>query len=230
MIWALVTSVKPIIPLYIFPSPQSLLNSFITLSKNGILFSSIMSTLTRTILGVLVASIIAIPLGIIMGWFESVDHMFKYIIGILRPIPPIAWIPFAILWLGVGFTSQIFIIVIGCIFPILINTYDGVKRTEQILIESAQTLGASQRDILTKVILPSALPHIVTGLKVGMGIALMCTVAAEMVGADTGLGKLIMTSASLTNVSDAMVGMICIGLMGIIFDYLFSQFEEYIYW
>lgn len=184
----------------------------------------------RTVSGVLVAAAFAIPFGIIIGWFDTVDQLFKYIIGILRPIPPIAWIPFSILWFGLGFVSEIFIIFIGCVFPILINTYDGVKRTDTILIESAQTLGASKWQILKKVVLPSTLPNIITGLKVGIGIALMCTVAAEMIGTNSGLGYLILNSASLLNVSDAIIGMLFIGLLGILFDYIFSEAEKLIYW
>ena len=158
------------------------------------------------------------------------DSLSSYVISILRPIPPIAWIPFSIFWFGIVTAPAIFIIFIGCVFPILIYTIDGVKRTDKVLIESAQTLGADDKTVLTKVILPSAVPPIVSGLKVGVGIALMCTISAEMIGSSSGLGYLILTATNLFDTGTTVVGMLVIGLIGLVLDYVFGLIEKRVFW
>ncbi len=134
------------------------------------------------------------------------------------------------MWFGIGTAPAIFIIFIGCVFPILIYTIDGVKRTDKVLIESAQTLGADDKTVLTKVILPSAVPPIVSGLKVGVGIALMCTISAEMIGSSSGLGYLILTATNLFDTGTTVVGMLVIGLIGLVLDYVFGLIEKRVFW
>ena len=124
----------------------------------------------------------------------------------------------------------IFIIFIGCVFPILVYTMDGVKRTPKVLIEAAQTLGAKPLDILYRITLPSALPYIVSGLKVGVSIALMCTISAEMIGSSSGLGYLILTATNLFDTGTTVVGMLVIGIIGIVLDYLFRKAQDQIFW
>lgn len=165
-----------------------------------------------------------------LGWYSKLETLCSFVISILRPIPPIAWIPFSILWFGIGTAPAIFIIFIGCVFPILIYTIDGVKRTDKVLIESAQTLGADDKTVLTKVILPSAVPPIVSGLKVGVGIALMCTISAEMIGSSSGLGYLILTATNLFDTGTTVVGMLVIGLIGLVLDYVFGLIEKRVFW
>ncbi len=230
ILWAILTTYTGIIPSYLIPSPQAVWTAFINLLSNGTLINDTISTLTRVILGFAVAAIVAIPLGIIIGWSKTASNLSSFVIGVLRPIPPIAWIPFAILWFGVGLGSAIFIIFLGSIFPILISTADGVKRTDKVYIESAYTMGANQIQTLKKVVLPAALPNIITGLKVGIGIGLMCTVAAEMIGSSNGLGYLILTATSMLDSASAIVGMLTIGLIGLGFDYFFRRAERQINW
>ncbi len=228
--WALLTTYTGIIPSYLIPSPHDVFVAFETLLFNGTLVSDTLDTLTRVFLGFIVAAAVAIPLGIIIGWSKTVENYLSFTIGILRPIPPIAWIPFAILWFGLGLGSAIFVIFVGSVFPILINTADGVKRIDKVYVESASTLGANQYQTLRKVVVPAALPNIITGLKVGMGIALMCTVAAEMIGSNNGLGYLILTATSMLDSASAIVGMLTIGLIGLGFEYIFSRMERKINW
>jgi len=197
---------------------------------NGTLIQDTVDTLSRVILGFIVAAIVAVPLGILIGWSETVENYLSFIIGILRPIPPIAWIPFAILWFGLGLGSAIFIIFVGSVFPILISTADGVKRIDKVYIESAYTLGADKFQTIKKVVFPAALPNIITGLKVGMGIALMCTVAAEMIGSNNGLGYLILTATSMLDSASAIVGMLAIGVIGLTFEYIFTRMERKLNW
>lgn len=230
VIWAILTTYTGIIPSYLVPSPSEVWNAFINLLNNGSLIKDTLSTLTRVLLGFVVAALVAIPLGILIGWSKTARDSSSLVISVLRPIPPIAWIPFAILWFGVGLGSAIFIIFLGSVFPILINTADGVKRTDKVYIESARTMGASSMQTLTKVVLPAALPNIITGLKVGIGIGLMCTVAAEMIGSDNGLGYLILNATSMLDSASAIVGMLFIGLIGLSFDYYFRRMERSINW
>ena len=230
IIWALLTTYTGIIPSYLIPSPHDVFVAFEDLLMNGTLISATFETLTRVLLGFIVAAAVAIPIGILMGWSKTAENYLGFTIGILRPIPPIAWIPFAILWFGLGLGSAIFIIFVGSVFPILINTADGVKRIDKVYVESAYTLGANQYQTLRKVVVPAALPNIITGLKVGMGIALMCTVAAEMIGSSNGLGYLILTATSMLDSAGAIVGMLTIGLIGLGFEYIFTRMERKLNW
>lgn len=230
VIWAILTTFTGLIPSYFLPSPSEVFESFESLLMNGQLFSDTSLTLMRVVLGLAVSALIGIPLGILMGWSKTFKDLSSLLMGILRPIPPIAWIPFAILWFGVGLESAIFIIFVGSVFPILINTMDGVKRVDKVLLESAYTLGASPSQALRKVVIPASLPSIITGLKVGVGVGLMCTVAAEMIGSNSGLGYLIFTSTSMLDTGSAIVGMLIIGIIGLSADYLFSRVEKEVSW
>jgi NitT/TauT family transport system permease protein len=146
---------------------------------------------------------------------------------LLRPIPPLAWVPLALAWFKIGLASMVFIIALGAFFPILLNTLDGVKSVKRNWIESAEILGANQRQVMLKVVLPGAAPTIWTGLRVGFGIAWMCVVAAEMMpGTNSGLGYLIMSSYNWGQVQVIIAGMIVIGLIGIGFDYLFKVIDR----
>ena len=197
---------------------------------NGKLLTNTLDTLYKVFGGLILASVFAIPLGILMGWYKTLEDIATVVISVLRPIPPVAWIPFSILWFGIGMVPAIFIIFMGCVFPILVYTLDGVKRTDKVLIESAQTLGASDRQVLTRVVLPSVFPNIVSGLKVGVGIALMCTISAEMIGSSSGLGYMILQATSRFDPGTTVVGMIVIGLIGLILDYVFGLAQKRIFW
>jgi ABC-type nitrate/sulfonate/bicarbonate transport system permease component len=138
----------------------------------------------------------------------------------LRPIPPIAWIPLSILWFGIGDIQNDFIIFLGMFFPILLNTIAGVKDVQQNLVRAARCLGANQANVLTRVVLKAALPNIVTGIRIGLGTGWMALVAAEIVGANSGLGFLINDSRTVLRTDYVMVGMLTIGLAGLVIDRL----------
>jgi NitT/TauT family transport system permease protein len=146
---------------------------------------------------------------------------------LIRPIPPLAWVPLALAWFKIGLTSMVFIIGIGAFFPILLNTVDGVKNVKKTWIEAAQILGARERQVLSSVVLPGAAPTIWTGLRVGFGIAWMCVVAAEMMpGTNSGLGYLIMSAYNWGQMDVIVAGIIVIGMIGIGFDFLFKIVER----
>jgi len=225
IIWELVTAglvinnwaiVSPhMIKWILLPPPTDVLMSAISMILDGSLLVRAGWSLLRVLLGFLVAALVAIPLGIAMGWSRTITYIVNPVVEILRPIPPIAWI-------GLGLNSAVFLVFIGAVFPILLNTIDGVRNVEKRLIEVAYTFGATDREVLMKVVVPAALPTIYTGLRVGMGIGWMCVVAAEMIAAKYGLGELILDSSNLMQTDKVMVGMITIGLLGLAINYIFQ--------
>ncbi|SDA65593.1 ABC transporter permease [Methanobrevibacter millerae] len=228
--WYVITNGLHLVEPYVLPGPVDVLNSAIKIIQSGKLLKNTVDTLFKVFCGLIIASVVAIPLGILFGWYQTLEDLTSFIISILRPIPPVAWIPFSILWFGIGTVPAVFIIFMGCVFPILVYTMDGVKRTDKVLIESAQTLGANDWHILRRVIWPSAIPYIVSGLKVGVGIALMCTISAEMIGSSSGLGYMILTATNLFDTGTTVVGMLVIGLIGLVLDYIFGRVQKRIFW
>src|SRR5574344_343932 len=229
-IWYLITNCFRLFSSYILPGPLDVVNSAWVVIENGKLFANTIDTLFKVFFGLILASIVAIPLGILLGWYKTLEDICTFVISILRPIPPVAWIPFSILWFGIGTLPAVFIIFMGCVFPILVYKIDGVKRTDSVLVESAQTLGANAWNVLKRVVLPSAIPYIVSGLKVGIGIALMCTISAEMIGSSSGLGYMILTATNLFDTGTTVVGMIVIGFIGLVFDFVFGKIQNRIFW
>jgi NitT/TauT family transport system permease protein len=193
----------------------------------GSLIDNALLSIERVSLGFLLAALIAIPLGIGMGRFEGLYKFFDSTIQILRPIPPLAWVPLSLAWFKIGLTSIVFIISIGAFFPILLNTIDGVQGIKKTWIEVATNLGARERQLMARVILPGAAPTIWTGLRVGFGIAWMCLIAAEWLpGTTQGLGYLILYAYNFGQINVVVAGMIVIGLIGIAFDFLFKGVEK----
>lgn len=183
-------------------------------------------SLYRVLLGFGVASITAIPLGLLMGVKPLVKSFATPIIEPIRFIPPIAWIPLSIILLT-GINRYVFIIWIGIFFPILLDTIAGVKRTSITMVNMAKTFGASNNSIIRRVIFPSALPEIMNGLRVGLGIGWMCIVAAEMIGGEPlGLGRLILKYANLLQIDIVIVGMITIGIVGLMMNYFLLLLER----
>jgi NitT/TauT family transport system permease protein len=171
---------------------------------------------------------VALPVGMIMGWFKFFDSILDPIVEILRPIPPLAWIPFAIIWFGITNTAAGFIIFIGAVFPILINTYVGFKSLPRLYVESAKVLGATKDiDLIRYVALPFALPSIAAGIRIAMGIAWMCLVAAEMFGVSrNGLGFKIWDSYGHYRMDEVFMYMIVLGLLGLAIDRTFRYVVE----
>lgn len=228
--WYIITDGLNLVLPYVLPSPVDVLHSAINIVNSGKLLQNTIDTLFKVFSGLILAAVVAIPLGIILGWYQTLEDLASFVISVLRPIPPVAWIPFSILWFGIGTIPAVFIIFMGCVFPILVYTIDGVKRTDKVLIESAQTLGANDWNVLKRVILPSTIPYIVSGLKVGVGIALMCTISAEMIGSSSGLGYMILTATNLFDTGTTVVGMLVIGLIGLVLDYVFGLAQKRIFW
>ena len=230
LFWYFITDGIELFSSFILPSPVDVVNSAWVVIQNGKLLTNTVDTLFKVFSGLILASVVAIPLGILLGWYKTLEDLCTFVISVLRPIPPVAWIPFSILWFGIGTVPAVFIIFMGCVFPILVYTIDGVKRTDKVLVESAQTLGANDWNVLKRVVVPSTFPYIVSGLKVGIGIALMCTISAEMIGSSSGLGYMILTATNLFDTGTTVVGMLVIGLIGLVFDFVFTKAQDRIFW
>ena len=172
--------------------------------------------------------LVALPAGMIMGWFKVADSIMDPIVELLRPIPPLAWIPFAIIWFGITNSAAGFIIFMGAVFPILINTYAGFKGLPRVYVESAKVLGATRDiDLIRYVALPQALPSIAAGIRIAMGIAWMCLVAAEMFGVSkNGLGFKIWDSYGHYRMDEVFMYMIVLGLLGLAIDRTFRYVVE----
>jgi len=202
----------------LMPAPSSVLRAGFDLAVDGVLFKHLLASLKRTVVACSLAAAIAIPLGIAMGWSPAVYEQLDPVIEMVRPVPPLAWIPLSILWFGIGDTQNQFIIFLGAFFPMLVNTMAGVRAIQPNLIRAARCLGASERAVLTRVVFPAALPHIFTGIRVGVGVGWMALVAAELVGAASGLGFLINDARNFLRTDIVVMGMASIGITGLVMD------------
>ena len=211
----------------IFPTPWDVVLGTLELARLGSLWDHIASSLFRVGAGYLLAAAVAIPLGLLMGWFTGVFATLNPLIQILRPISPIAWIPLAILWFGVGNVSPIFLIFLASVFPIIVETAAGVHSIERQYIRAAQNFGVSGSALFRQVVIPASLPHIITGMRISLGVAWLVVVAAEMIALRSGLGYLIIDSRNAGNRYDLVVaGMVIIGLTGLLLDILMRQIEK----
>ena len=201
----------------LMPAPSTIAVTAAGMIASGELFHHLMASLKREAVAFLFAST-AIPLGIMMGWWRVVYDQVNPIMEILRPIPPLAWIPLSILWFGIGDEQNQFIIFLGIFFPILVNTIVGVKNIDPILVRAARSLGASERKLLARIVFIGALPQIITGVRIGLGVGWMALVAAELVGANSGLGFVINDARSMLRTDIIIVGMLAIGLIGLLID------------
>ena len=178
-------------------------------------------------IGMITGLCVAVPLGICMGWFPVINRIADPIVEILRPIPPLAWIPFAIIWIGISHASAGFIVFVGAVFPILINTYVGFHNVPKVLIETAMVLGCTKNhSLIRRVALPSAIPQIATGIRVAMGVAWMCVVAAEMFGMTSGIGYKILNWSHFFRMDHVMAYMLLLGFISLSIDRVFRHFVE----
>jgi ABC-type nitrate/sulfonate/bicarbonate transport system permease component len=201
----------------LMPAPTSIAKTAAAMIASGELLYNLLASLRREATAFLFAAT-AIPLGMAMGWWRVVYNQVNPVMEILRPIPPLAWIPLSILWFGLGDEQNEFIIFLGMFFPILVNTIVGVKNIEPNLVRAARSLGAPERKVLWRVVLIGALPQIITGVRIGLGVGWMALVAAELVGANSGLGFLINDARSMLRTDTIAVGMLTIGIIGLVID------------
>ena len=210
----------------IFPTPWMVVTGTWELIENGTLWQHISASLLRVGIGFGLAVCVAVPLGLWMGWVRGAYRMLNPLFQMLRPISPIAWIPIAILWFGVGDASPIYLIFISSVFPMVVQTTVGVHTIEKRYLRAAENFGVSRRTLFTRVVIPAVLPQVVVGMRIGLGVAWLVVVAAEMIALHSGLGYMIMDSRNAGNRYDLVVaGMIMIGLIGLSLDRLMRLLE-----
>lgn len=218
--WELVTDVFHLMPEYMMPSPLAVCKAFAYKLSGGVnpdgasLWVHIATSLKIALGGYVAGAVVGVPLGIAMAWYKKVDLFVKPLFDLLRPIPPLAWIPLMILWFGIGYSAKVAIIFISSMIACVVNSYAGIKQTRQVHIWVAQTFAASDLEILFRVAIPTAWPMIFTGLKTSLGSAWMALVAAELLASTSGLGYMIQMARQMGRADIIVVGMIVIGLIG----------------
>ena len=212
----------------IFPTPMEVLRGLGELARQGLLLRYIVASLFRVSWGFGLAVLVGVPLGLVLGWFKLAFTAFNPFIQILRPISPIAWIPVAILWFGVKDSAPIFLIFLASVFPITVSAMAAVQNMQQVYLRAAQNFGLSGLPLFRRVILPAALPQIITGIRIALGVAWLVVVAAEMIAVNSGLGYLIIDARNAGKRYDLVVaGMVMIGLIGLVLDLLVRQLEKF---
>ncbi|HEY4906091.1 MAG TPA: ABC transporter permease [Candidatus Acidoferrum sp.] len=211
----------------VFPSPLSVEKGLVELAHKHVLWADITDSLRRVAIGFGLAAIIGIPFGLALGWFPSLNQIFNPVLQILRPISPIAWIPVAIIFFGIGDKPATFLVFLGALFPIVVACASGVSRVPSIYRRAGRNFGLSSPQILARVVFPAALPQILIGLRIALGIAWLVVVAGEMIAVDSGLGYLVIDSRNSGKRYDLVVAaMLIIGVIGLALDLLFRQIEK----
>lgn len=217
--WALATKYGNI-PVGVLPTIPMVGRMFVSMVESGQLQSDLLISLWRVLKGFLVSGALGIVLGALIGMFRPIKELFLPIITVIRQIPIIAWIPLIILWAGIGEASKVVTIVLAAFFPVLVNTESGMESTPEGYIEVARLYKLNPWETFTKVYLPHALPQILVGLKLSLGVSWMAVVAAELIASVTGIGYRMSYARSMMQADVVIVCMIVVGLMGIIMDKL----------
>lgn len=212
-------------PLFL-PRPADVFAALASLAAGGQLLTDIDSSLARVLGGFAIAMAFAVPLGIMMGRFRRWDDFWGVLISFTNPIPKIGLVPLFILWLGIGEASKIAVVAAGAFFPALVSTYNGVRGVNPILIWRAQALGASQAEILYRVVLPAVLPSIFVGARLAMALAWVILIAAEMVAARAGLGFRILYGQQMFETDVVFAGLLTISMFGFLFDRLLQSLSH----
>jgi ABC-type nitrate/sulfonate/bicarbonate transport system permease component len=218
-LWYVVTDVLHLTHPVMLPSPTGVGRQFLRLAASGELLNNILASLTRIFYANTAALALGVPLGLAMGLYKPVERICDGLLSLFRPIPPLAWVPLSILWLGIGTLSVVFITFLAAFFAVLINTIAGAQSVDKQLVRAAQSLGASRRRLMARVILPSVAPAIFTGFRIAIGVSWMSIVAAELIAAPSGLGYMIMYYREVLRTDAIIVGMLTIGVIGLSMDF-----------
>jgi NitT/TauT family transport system permease protein len=210
----------------LLPEPMAVLTGFTSLIRDGTLLVDVAASLKRVLGGFAIASVIAVPLALLMAFSRPVRLLLSPIVSFLRPIPPIAWIPLAILWFGIGDAPSYFVTAVAAFFPIFINSYAGGESVRPEHLHAARSLGAGPQALFLRIYLPSAMPMISTGLRIGLGQSWMAVVTAELIAAHSGLGYMIQANRLALETELVLVGMCVIGLLGALMSSLLEAFER----
>ena len=218
VLWYVLTTLIPVINTARFPAPGEVWYAFKQIAFTGYadarLYQHVVQSCKLVLMGFVVAVSIGVPLGMAMGWSRSVEAFVNPVFLLIRPIPPLAWIPLAIVWAGLGDAGKVLVIWFSAFVPAVINSYTGVRTIEPFLIEAAATLGVTRSRFIREVLVPGSLPHVFTGLRLSLQASWTALVAAELIGALAGLGEVLNAAAQDIYAAMIMVGMIFVGLCG----------------
>jgi len=210
----------------VFPAPLTVLKGVGELARKGLLWRYMGDSLRRVGLGFGTASVLGIPLGLTLGWYPAANQVVNPVLQMLRPISPIAWIPVSIILFGVGETTAVFLIFLAAFFPVVVACVSGVASVPAIYRRAGRNFGLTPVQLLRNVIFPAALPQIIIGLRIALGIAWVVVVAAEMIAVDSGLGYLVIDARNSGKRYDLVVAaMLLIGLIGLALDLGFRRFK-----
>lgn len=214
------------VPVLFLPSPLGVLRETVDMLVSGELLVHVVASLKRLALGFAVGGGLGVAVGVAVGFFSLADAVGTPLIAATFPIPKIALLPLLILWLGIGESSKIAVIALGVFFPMAINTATGVRQADPLLVRAAVAFGASRWSVIRKVILPSALPMIFAGLKLGAGTALLLLVAAEMIAVESGIGFLVLNAGNLMDTTKLMVGIVVLSALGVLSHWGLTRLER----
>jgi NitT/TauT family transport system permease protein len=211
----------------LLPGPWGVVGGIADLVRHGLLLKYVVASLFRVTWGFTLAVVLAIPLGLAIGWNRRVELAVNPILQILRPISPLAWIPIAILWFGVGDLAAIFLIFVGCFFPLLLTAINAVQSVPAVYVNAGRNFGLSSAALVYRVLYPAVVPNLIVGLRITLGIAWLEVVAAEMIAVSSGLGFLIVDARNAGNRYDLVVaGMLIIGVIGLLLDLGMQSLEK----
>ena len=214
------------VPVLFLPSPLGVLAEGWSMIVSGELAGHLAASLKRLVLGFVIGGALGVAVGIVVGFFSVADAVGTPIIAATFPIPKIALLPLLILWLGLGEPSKVAVIALGVFFPMAINTYTGVRQADPLLVRAAVSFGARRLSVIRKVILPSALPMIFAGLRLGAGTALLLLVAAEMIAVESGIGFLVLHAGNIMATTKLMVGIVVLSLLGVLSHWGLNRLER----
>lgn len=214
-------------PSHLLPGPWGVVGGIVDLVRHGLLLKYIVASLFRVTWGFVLAVVTAIPLGLAVGWNRRAEMALNPVLQILRPISPLAWIPIAILWFGVGDLAAIFLIFVGCFFPLMLTAINAVQSIPAVYVNAGRNFGLSSASLVCRVLYPAVVPNLIVGLRITLGIAWLVVVAAEMIAVNSGLGFLIVDARNAGNRYDLVVaGMLIIGVIGLLLDWGMQSLEK----
>jgi ABC-type nitrate/sulfonate/bicarbonate transport system permease component len=212
----------------LLPPPSAALADLFKLILDGELQRALWASLSRILTGFAIAVAVGIALGALMARIRLLDLILDPLVELLRPISPLAIFPLAILWFGIGDASKIFVIALAASFPVILNTYAGVRGIDPNLFRASQSLGASPLEIFTTIVLPGSLPQIFTGVRLAWGISLIVIIAAEMVGATAGIGYMVLEAQQTFRTERVFAGIMVIGTLGFLTDLGFRRLRKFL--
>jgi NitT/TauT family transport system permease protein/sulfonate transport system permease protein len=224
-VWEGLASAALINPV-LLPSPTTLFLASGDLVRSGTLVRHVIASIERVLIGFALAALVGLLFGVVLGWFRTLSDFVKPLVEALRPIPPIAWTPLAILWFGVGNAPSYFLVFVGAVFPVFVSTFSAIRNIERTQINAALCLGATPAMLIRDILVPGALPVIFPGLRIALGVGWMCVVAAELIAAQSGLGYMIQQNRLLLQTQFVVTGMIVIGMIGFAMNALMTAIER----